>query len=871
MGRKLIQPINVKVPAPSCIQESAPVVNQGDDQRLCNPSGYQSIQTLYLKGPVPGVPSLWKTDLNQEESGRGAIIPLGELHQTLSSPEFQDFYPDENLLKKVAHNVRFYASWFPEQTREQFVLAHQTLAHGGRAPGIHLMAAEATYSPDRETFTPWIKREVKEWLEQARERMFLVYDDRIAAYALLATAWRLRLGKEEYQEVADLFTEVDQLVHQDDFRWPSMCISEKFSVEIVISQAAQERKVKALDEILKQDNDIKILAELDEQDYFLNHLKKREQEKIWDFFVESYPKLYELSAYWSNLGSFLTHNPEKIPDFFKREDLWLAYTPADNIDDSEQASPRALAYLYESLFSRNLVPERFKRQVYLLILKATKSDGESEVVPDATAEMEKLLVQRYLNKEETEYLAFENISKNIIKQYGKKHTAEQIEEWLKSFLTPDQAKKCKVTFALLPLLIDHDENAARTFLAQYQDRSLVDYSALADDPLWNNIWHLFTDGFILWNVFALGSESPQTLYDRALDSMPSLLLSYGMDEMVQDFYLSNHPYRALFSLPNELRPRGAGLSYYSIDFYPDPRREKHPFKKRARRVDVENVYWLNKNDWSHGFGVSNLAVGREIGLAPKARLYMAPATKVEALELPSAISASLHQAVESVERDPSIAVVGMSLGLEVPQEFRNVVVDSVIYQGIVRDINRLHEAGVRITISAGNSGQQDEINMLGFFPHVDLIGAYDSNRLTLTQEDDRPTDYTTGSDQTNQVRFYAHADPVFFLMGEDNYAWLRSGGTSSAQPYFAAADLLLLDVNPTLTISQRNLIFQTTLPELTGPIDPAKAVAIAAHLPGSRYKGKRLEELTQHLTGMSADEFRASELFQKVCQAYDLK
>lgn len=140
--------------------------------------------------------------------------------------------------------------------------------------------------------------------------------------------------------------------------------------------------------------------------------------------------------------------------------------------------------------------------------------------------------------------------------------------------------------------------------------------------------------------------------------------------------------------------------------------------------------------------------------------------------------------------------------------------------------------------------------------------------MTPEITDDAPSDYSTGSDTTNPVQFYALADPVLFLMNKDQLQFLEHGGTSSAQPHLAAVYLLLKETNPTLTGEQMDSILRATLypfeeGQTVGAVDPQAAVLLAAHFPGSSYQGDRLERLTQALGGLSVEEYQTSAQFRE--------
>lgn len=349
-------------------------------------------------------------------------------------------------------------------------------------------------------------------------------------------------------------------------------------------------------------------------------------------------------------------------------------------------------------------------------------------------------------------------------------------------------------------------------------------------------------------------------------------------------YFESHPYSKLYSLPKDLRPTGAGFSYASIDHYPDPNLG-HPDKVEIKTNTPAGSSWLTPHKYSHGMFVSTLAVGEQYGLASDSKLHI-----IQTLDdMPIAsLAAAIHTAVTLKENDPSLMVVGLSIGVAFPVEFASLIPQSPVYQSMAKDLTKLHEMGVVVAISAGNNPNEGRINILGLLPYTTIIGAIYSAG-TVTTEDDTISRYTTYKDGDGRIDFYAHADPVLSYSDRETLTWTREGGTSAAQPHFAASLLVLKSVNPKLNADQCLEILKKTTSILKIPqgdeawasqhvdlnldlaINPILAVVVAAHLPGSTYKDKRLEDLTQQLIGTSSAEFQKTAEFLEIAKLFLVK
>ena len=381
---------------------------------------------------------------------------------------------------------------------------------------------------------------------------------------------------------------------------------------------------------------------------------------------------------------------------------------------------------------------------------------------------------------------------------------------------------------MIDLLLEKDPETARAFLRELQDPSLRNQEEVNKDPLWHHFWIEIT-GTIMSGV---DSMRPKDRYDNFLHDLPAILLKRDYRGIiVKQFYFDNHPYAPIYAMPEDLRPTGKGTAFVSID-----------------------VFSLSKEEGSvaHGMMTSEVAVGQELGIAPDARLYELHADVGKSETLSQILAKNLKKVIELKKKDPSIAVVGMSFGLDVPRSFREEAEKSPVFQEIRGYAETLHEMGVLLVASSGNDSSEDLFNIVGFLPHVQLIGAADSH-LTMARNDDFRSPYSTGSEKNQSVHFWAHADPSLLPSEKGGLQWSWRSGTSFSQPNFSGVVLLMKEVNPTLSVEDclkilnetKDRGMNTSYPIET--IDPMDALAWAAKLPGSTYQGERLKAFLEKL------------------------
>ena len=436
--------------------------------------------------------------------------------------------------------------------------------------------------------------------------------------------------------------------------------------------------------------------------------------------------------------------------------------------------------------------------------------------------------------------------------YTKTHGAEAGIEFYKKSIEGDPTEIDLLTFKLIRALVDQDEKAVSFFLDQYREPS-VEYK-VENNAFWNASYDLF-------NVDLRYPRDPIFSYIHVLRGLPGYFVNHGAEEAVKDMVDKEHPYKNIYQLSEDVRPTGQGFSVVTIDEFHNPQAAGHPDKEDYSVILPDNPEWQDHDKPSHGNFVSTLSVGDRRGIAPDTKLYMIPFnSRASDLEFVSEITNALERIVEEIEKDPSIIAVGMSLGMEVPNEFRDLVKESVYFQRLERSLQTLDDMDIAIIVSSGNEKEEGFMNTLGFLPGILLIGGMVSN-LTAIRDDDRGAGYDNDGDEENPVKYRALANPVYSYYGLDSPVFVYSGGTSSSRAHFTGIYVAIKSANPTLTRDEIYQIIDDTKdgsqedPNLNS-VHPEEAIAVAAHLPGNVYDDESREKLTQELLGISSVEFQ---------------
>ncbi len=815
--------------------------------------------------PRPTAPSvrtnsILLTEIDTAEKGGAAskVIPIDELHIALADEAFNRDEPDRALFERVIYNVQFSASWFPEETRTQFDATHKRLTDEKREAGPALMAIEATYAPNAKRLLAWVAPRIEAFNEAIRQRGAMDKEDinTLNGITSIALSWKGRLPPDGAQRIEACFRKTLDIIEARDFRWnlnfrghTFVEFGSKASVAMLAGAPPPKTPLeeKLTDAFFARDPEA-VLADLDEQNITMQeNLPEAIVTRVWNFLVNNHASLYRKTRYWNEMRYLLQNNPEFVSDFIARTPQWFSLISDDSMN-SDEASDFYIYSIYTRLLVAGSIPEASRREVLMLVLQ--KYDADIIETCDPTADVsaiERRIVTVFLQKTaESKHISsfLDDIAGTIIHRYAKEWEYPRLTAFIRNALPHDQLEP---SFTLLNFMAYRSKDAAQKLLNELADPSQRSRRGAEDDPLWRKIWLIFGGG-ILSGIFE--NACKRTEYDRALERIPNLTIEYGMKETLDTFYRKHHPYAAIYALPKELRPTAAKQTFVSIDGFPDPEIARHPDKKNIRNLPGGTTYWENPKAPSHGFGVSSLAVGEKIGLAPEASLTIAPIDSRGTSNLPLEILDALERTIEADEQGEAISVVGISLGMEVPNEFQNQVARSPIYRKLVRACTELHRRNIAVVISAGNSGAADQINILGMLPHVTLAGALESH-LTRSRTDDTESSYSTGAG-TNALHLWAHADPVLFPFGKDQVAWLKRGGTSSAQPHLSGALLLMRDVNPLLTADQSLAILEATADpseqDATVQIlDPMEALAVAAMLPGSTYRDDRRDAFLRAL------------------------
>jgi len=765
----------------------------------------------------------------------------------LAEPKLNQEIPAEALSEKAAFNIAFYGSWFPKEVGKQFDLAQATLAQNGKEAGPLLMALEAIFAPNLNRFTSWIARRQSRWNAKVGSETELMNNIGIAKM------WYGDLSGVQKKIVEKVFSQAHQALKAINYdlggQFKPM---KKIFLEIkVLSLAGVDKAEKKpedvlTDELFSMDPET-ILKTIDEEGIGHKTLPEDLAKKVWEFYANNLFALGKKNDYWQTMESFLFSNKQYIKPFLDMAYTWSSGTDGKTI--------YFLHDIFQRLLTDDLVPDNKKKHLYLELLLAAHPDMDlyGLVRTEDLETLEAKLVLFFLNdklntKDEHAMGHFDNVCEHLIKTLTKKWGSKKFITFLKENLPGNIISRLDITFNLVALMGDQDPNITNTFLQEYQGSTRVRSETISNDPLWRIIWGAF-EGSILSGVFEDASDSKQ--YGRIVKQIPNFLIDAGKTNLVKDFYFDIHPYSPIYRLPKNLRPTGKGLSFVSIDSFYNPQEKKHPDKANIKTLAFNKMHWEKADDMSHGVGVTSMAVGDTMGLAPEANLYIVPVNASIKENFPTTIMEALRNIVELKKKDSSVTAVGISLGLAIPIAFREQVRKSSIFQQMVGYCNELHDMGVAVIISAGNDGDEKHINMLGLLPHVTLVGALDSQK-TADRSDDTVSEYTTGGDGVNKPDLGAHADPVLFPYNEGKEMWLDKGGTSSAQPHYSGTLLMMKSANPSLSIDDCNTILRLTADKLKGDketmsIDPMKALLAAAHLPGSTYQKSQLGPLANAL------------------------
>lgn len=775
------------------------------------------------------------------------VIPLKDLHSFLAKPELQQDNPPEELVSQIAYNLRFYANWYPEETKRQFPLARQEMMKTKTEAGPLYMLYEQELAPDSQFFLQWVTTRVGRLVQKINAKASFFVED-VDLIVSLASGWGDRLSKTETEKMHAIFKPLYDLTQIPGFRWGGASFRQVTPIEVRLASMAGvtrvDSKTRYTPAFFQRDPET-VFKELRKDYSGWDQCPPAVAREVWNFCVTHYDAFHLRTDYWYFMGRFLEKRPEYISDFLSRQTLWFSKMP-ESASGSSAADVFLVYDLYSDLMQKNVIPEVNKKDVYLLLLSQKLSPDalRQYKAMDLISLEEGLAVDFFARKigKMHDFALLDRIGKALFTEYATREGGEQAIALLKRHLHPDVVAKMAISFRLVRLLADHSEEEAVAFLQELNGGRTTAVEVIRNDPLWKEVWGVLVE------------DPPMEVeYQRALERIPGLLVEAGRVDVVLQFYQKNHPYAPLYNIPDELKPRGRAVSFVSVDSFYDPRQSPHPDSDQPGILSLPKPHWEKSENKSHGVLTSSVAVGKRFGLttADQTTLYLAPIDASGKGSLPEHIAEAFEAVLEAKKQDPTISVVGMSLGVEVPNVFRSSVNGSPVFKRIQKAAKSLHSAGVVITIAAGNDGEKDHINMLGFVDGVTLVGSL-STKLTSDWQDDRRSEYTTGSDQRNPVRFFAHADPVLAPINAERYVWLEQGGTSSAQPHVAGSVLLLQQINPSLTGQDCLRLLSATAVQTNGDdkvpaIDPVLAAVVAANLPGSSYEGDLLAAFTRHL------------------------
>ena len=170
-------------------------------------------------------------------------MPLEKLHEALADPRLADSSNPEGpdgFLKLVLSNVTFYGSWFPEETRHQFDLAHQTLQQKGETPCANLMGLERVYAPNSERFLTWMKQSVDTWIRHYGGYKSFGGDElsSLGEIASVADSWKNDLTPKQIIKVHETFAPVIPVIKGQGVEWRGVGFLSRLFFEMKIERLA---------------------------------------------------------------------------------------------------------------------------------------------------------------------------------------------------------------------------------------------------------------------------------------------------------------------------------------------------------------------------------------------------------------------------------------------------------------------------------------------------------------------------------------------------------------------------------------------------------------------------------------------------------
>lgn len=818
-----------------------------------------------LYTPTFQMPSVFMDQIDPSTlATKDKVIPLEMFHEYLFALKVIGMESDK--FKRVMFNVLFYASWFPEETRREFDLAQALYKSAKISAPASLMAMEQLAAPDVGRFMRWIKEKAE---DLGKAKTLNNYDAQTVAQELaVAKAWIDHLPEPEQKDLQVLFKPVYDKINSSEFDW-NIGFMLRTEIESSVEKLAGIKKEEigaVVDEMTllpPSEGAITRLKDVLFNSYF--HKKPIDPqiaEKIHDYLNRNAEALHSSNDYWYAWRYLLTLSPKYIPEFVSKHEYWhsLLVTDDENwdiYDHRDLASFVSLYSIYEDLLEDNVVPSDVEKEALLIVLK-DESKHSSLLYTDyakisSAEELKKKLATEYLRRkahltEDDRYsLTAHSMGESFFVTFAMKWGAEKTIAFIKKNLPKRVVSRLDTSFDIIRLALDKSPDVAKKMLGLLKNIGSEGRLEEPDDPLWKEMCDIFRgpDPYFDMQTEFVDAAS----YNNHILGMPDYLIKSGFGAMVKDFYYDQHPFKAVYDLPEDLRPLGNGHGYVTIDTFPNLNTTAHPDEHDIKIVLPSETEWERpEKEKYHGFLTSAIAAGDSLGIAPKAGLYAIPWKEGSIDFIPKKLLESLKEVRRLKTIDPSIGVVGLSLGLEVPKEFKDTAKGSAIYKELEQVCNELHDMGVAIVVSSGNDGNDNgHANLIGFLPHIKLVGAYYTH-YTQDRKDDTKSGYSTDG----MVNIYAPADPVLSYYGTERFEWMVKGGTSSAQPYVSATILLMHDVNPSLSLDECWQIIDDTADPLLGEsdakaIDPMEAILIAAKRPGSKYESERLKRLEKAL------------------------
>ncbi|MCK5642589.1 MAG: hypothetical protein KAJ19_17410, partial [Gammaproteobacteria bacterium] len=502
---------------------------------------------------------------------------------------------------------------------------------------------------NEQRFVDWITDRMNSWNQDASKTLYasLGMKESLTQSLGVTNRWYGKLSPQAQKKVKALYARTDQIIHRKEFEWQKD-LGGGFGDFAIIGRIAENLMTSAMvikfagvdkepfrfpPDLFKKDRDPKeVLKTIDSSYILYKPIPAEWQKPVWDFLNNHYDELYKEKSYWRALGSFVENNTDYVPAFIEEMDKWKSKLPEKDWSyaaDQDGATTFEQDTILNRLAEEFKVPEEYKLAVYHYILTRPDNEKNYHKIQDVKT-LEERLMSDYLVESAKDRFGclptFCDLGRNLFIKKAGEWGSEKTIDFMKRVFPKEMHDKLSLSFRFVKLLIGLDREEIDKFLAELRDPKRRDVEAINNDPLWYGMWNGLLDFPSAVGVVD-GYITAGRRYGAHLNNLPRFLLGKGKKDLVEEFYFKNHPYAKLYSMPKDIQPTGKGLSFVSIDSFADPKKIAHVDKQQVHLLNGGATQWKEVDEQStatHGVATSTLAVGARYGLAPEAKLYIAP-------------------------------------------------------------------------------------------------------------------------------------------------------------------------------------------------------------------------------------------------------